>query len=89
MEDDKVDAIIIGYDARRCRCCGGFMVTFSKDPTPYKAEHYQWRPAHNGQNFGVNNSSRFPLYVKIKYKNKPSDCVASKGEIEISEMKVQ
>lgn len=85
MENNKtVDAIIIGFDARRCLHCGGYMVTFSNNPEPYKADHYQWRP--KTEKFGVNHSSKFPLYVKIKYKNVKSDQVASKGEIEITEM---
>ncbi|EAY24231.1 hypothetical protein M23134_06315 [Microscilla marina ATCC 23134] len=86
---DTVDAIIIGFDARRCQCCGGFMVTFSNDPTPYKADHYQWRPKQGQETFGVSHSSKFPMYVKIKYKAVASDCVASKGEIEITAMEAK
>ena len=91
MENNQntVEAIIIGFDARRCQCCGGFMVTFSNDPTPYKADHYQWRPKQGQENFGVSHSSKFPMRVKIKYKAVASDCVASKGEIEITSLEAK
>ncbi|HAS41795.1 MAG TPA: hypothetical protein DCS93_15050 [Microscillaceae bacterium] len=81
-------AIITGFDARRCLCCGGFMVTFNDNPTPYEADYYQWRIPHNGPNFGVSHSSSFPLKVKINYQLKASDCVASLGEIEITALEV-
>ncbi|OJJ22134.1 hypothetical protein BKI52_08845 [marine bacterium AO1-C] len=64
------------------------MVTFSDNPTPYEADYYQWRIAHNGPNFGVSHASQFPLKVKINYQFKESDCVASEGEIEITELEI-
>lgn len=82
------NAIITGFDARRCLCCGGFMVTFSDNPTPYEADYYQWRPTDEEQNFGVTHASHFPLRVKISFQPKASDCVASLGEIFITEMEV-
>ncbi len=82
------NAIITGFDARRCLCCGGFMVTFSDNPIPYEADYYQWRIAHNGPNFGVSHASNFPLRVKVSFQPKASDCIASLGEITVTELEI-
>jgi len=34
--DESVsDAVITGFDARDCVCCGGLMINFNNDPVPY------------------------------------------------------
>ena len=48
-----------------CACCGGLMLTFNKDKKPYSLDFYlvSKLPA----NSGINESTVFPVYVKIKY----------------------
>lgn len=60
------DAIVTGYDLRACACCGGLMVTFSNDTTRYSGAFYLVDELPN--NSGIDNNTKFPLYVKINWK---------------------
>ena len=74
-------AIINGYDLRLCACCGGLLI--SLDST--NNDVYQWYQK-NGD-FGVTYLDTFPMQVKIRYHHVNNTCFASKGEIEINELK--
>lgn len=78
--DDLSDATFIGVDARLCACCGGFLIKVSDKP----GETFQWQ--QRGETFGINASDAFPFKSKIKYHFLANTCVASDGEIEITEL---
>lgn len=58
------NAIITGWDARKCACCGGLMVTFTKDAVPYSAE---FKLIQNYKELNIGPESDFPIYVEIEY----------------------
>ncbi len=60
------DAVITGYDARDCVCCGGLMINFNNDPIPYSGEFYIINELPDKPE--INSSSKFPLYVRITWK---------------------
>lgn len=64
-------AILTGLDQRMCVCCGGLMITFGTDPTPYRDTFYliDNAPAE----LGINDSATFPIYVKVSWQ-KLSKC---------------
>jgi len=70
-KSDLVDAIITGNDLRACACCGGLMITFTTNPTPYAGKFYDidQMPA----NTGINENSTFPVNVRVKY-NTTTSC---------------
>lgn len=74
--DIWTSAIITGQDARRCMCCGGFMITFSDNPTPYEAEFVSWQEDFQSidDRFGITADSDFPLYVEIQYQLVENPC---------------
>lgn len=59
------EIVITGYDARRCACCGGFMVNFSEDPSPY-AEAFKLVQTFP-EGIVISNTSDFPIYAKINW----------------------
>ena len=66
------DVIITGNDLRACACCGGLMITFTSNSTPYSEKFYDidQLPA----NSGINENSTFPIYVKVKYETVTTQC---------------
>lgn len=57
------EAVITGYDYRKCLCCGGLMINFSNDPVPYNAP---FRLISNPPSyFGFTDSTKFPVYIKV------------------------
>lgn len=82
-DGDLVSATIEGYDLRECACCGGLLVK----PGDMPGDVYQWYQK-NGD-LGVTYDDKFPMNVKIKYHHLAQTCVASDGEIEITELKKQ
>ena len=82
-EDPYIEATIVGYDLRLCACCGGLLVDLGDDNT---SDTYQWYQKND--NLGVIPGDTFPMKVKIKYHHLVQSCVASKGEIEISALKI-
>lgn len=59
------DAIIIGYDLRTCVCCGGLMITFNGETSPYTGD---FKLIENSGDLGVTDKDKFPLYVKVDWK---------------------
>ncbi|MBK8349639.1 MAG: hypothetical protein IPL08_19300 [Saprospiraceae bacterium] len=79
-ESGFVSATIVGYDLRYCACCGGLLV----QPNDANGDTYQWY--QKNQKFDITNSSMFPMNVKIKYHHLAESCIASSGEIEITDL---
>jgi hypothetical protein len=65
-------AIITGYDMRKCACCGGLMITFSNDDKPYSSDFVLVNSLPTGTT--INESSKFPMSVCIKYEKLESPC---------------
>ena len=59
------DAIITGFDARMCICCGGLMITFNGETRPYIGE---FKLIENSGDIGIKEDDRFPIYVKVDWK---------------------
>lgn len=64
-------AILTGFDQRMCACCGGLMITFGTDPTPYRDTFYLIDNAPAA--LGITDSATFPIYVKVRWQ-KLSKC---------------
>lgn len=66
------DAVITGYDYRKCACCGGLMINFNNDPEPYSGSFYQVHdlPA----NAGISEQTSFPLYVRVTWQPVEGGC---------------
>ncbi len=69
---NSTNAIITGYDYRKCSCCGGMMITFSEDPVPYSATFV--KVSELPANTGIGENSEFPIYVKVQYTKVSDDC---------------
>lgn len=65
----REDAQIVGYDATKCACCGGFMIRLQSDNA---AGFYLSRtlPA----DAGINPMSTFPVSVELDYEKNDEDC---------------
>ena len=79
-DDGLTDATLSGYDLRLCACCGGVLVQLDHN----QKDTYQWQ--QRNENFGIKPTDTFPLKVKIKYHFLANTCVASAGEIQITEL---
>lgn len=79
-------AIITGYNAMRCMCCGGYMITLSDDETPFSTPYFQWQPGPEHADLDLENS--LPMHVKINYTLDADRCTISEGWIEVSKIKV-
>lgn len=66
------NAVITGYDARMCACCGGLMINFENNPSPYTGTFYliNEMPA----NSGITTSSTFPIYLKVVWEKERTKC---------------
>lgn len=79
-EDGLTEATLIGFDPKLCPCCGGVLVKLNENQN----EYYQWQ--QRTESLGVKPTDSFPQKVKIKYHFLVNTCVASAGEIEITEL---
>jgi hypothetical protein len=68
------NAILTGSDMRYCVCCGGIMITFSNDPTPYQATFYDIDTI--APNSVISDTITFPKYVKVKWHFESRGCPA-------------
>ncbi len=59
------DAIITGFDARACVCCGGLMITFNGEIKPYEGD---FKIIENGADLGITATDIFPINVKVDWK---------------------
>jgi hypothetical protein len=75
-KDTISDAIITGYDIRACVCCGGLMVNFTNDPKPYSGVFNLVNELP--VNSGIDNNTKFPVYVKITWKYSTKQCGSTK-----------
>ena len=66
------DAIITGNDLRACACCGGLMITFTNNSTPYSEKFYIIDQLPT--NSGINENSTFPINVRVKYETSTASC---------------
>lgn len=60
------NAIITGFDMRACACCGGLMITFNGEKTPYTGD---FKLIGNETDLGQQYKENFPVYVKVDWKN--------------------
>jgi hypothetical protein len=65
------DAVITGYDARFCACCGGLMINFDGITEPYKGD---FKLIDNSSDLGISSNDTFPIYVKADWKSNPNVC---------------
>jgi hypothetical protein len=79
-DDGLLSARIEGYDLRLCACCGGLIVKTDDGKT------YQWYQKNDSH--GITIKSTFPVRVKIEFHHLVNTCVASDGEIEITQLKI-
>ena len=84
--DILTDAIITGYDLRDCICCGGLMVSFVNNPIPYSGEFYLVN--NLPKDSGIDNNSKFPLYVKISWRDNSRVCGGTKF-IDIQKLEIK
>jgi hypothetical protein len=59
------EAVITGYDARMCVCCGGLMINFNNDSKPYSGTFYLID--HLPDNVKIDINSTFPVYMKVDW----------------------
>jgi hypothetical protein len=65
------DAILTGYDARSCACCGGLMVTFNGETQPYSGE---FKLIKNTDAIGISSNARFPIHVELDWTTDSTKC---------------
>ena len=78
------DAVITGFDARECMCCGGLMINLNNNPKPYDDKFYQIDKMPDG--FIFDGNTKFPVYVKIDWS--ASDRCGGNWYINITRMKI-
>jgi hypothetical protein len=73
QKEDKymADAILTGYDARSCACCGGLMVTFNGETQPYSGE---FKLIKNTDAIGISSNARFPIHVELDWTTDSTKC---------------
>jgi hypothetical protein len=59
------NATITGFDARGCPCCGGLMLTFTKEIKPYTGTFYLID--NDPAEFNITTNSTFPIFVQVQY----------------------
>lgn len=66
-------AIITGFDNRECSCCGGFMLNFNSNPTPYQGE---FKLADSfPPNVKIDVTDDFPIHVNVKWRFAEEACI--------------
>jgi hypothetical protein len=65
------DAVITGYDARLCACCGGLMINFDGVIEPYKGD---FKLIDNSSDLGISLNEVFPIYVKVDWTSNRNTC---------------
>lgn len=58
------NAILTGWDATECACCGGLMVTFGEETKPYTGEY---KLIQNSEELNITPEADFPIYAIIEY----------------------
>lgn len=70
-ESQTSDAILTGFDARTCICCGGLMIAFNGETQPYKGE---FKLIDNTSEMGIGFNEPFPINVKVDWVSVPNKC---------------
>jgi hypothetical protein len=65
------EAVITGYDARACACCGGLMINFDAITEPYKGD---FKLIDNASDLGIQPNETFPINVKVDWTSNPNTC---------------
>jgi hypothetical protein len=65
------EAVITGYDARACACCGGLMINFDGITEPYMGD---FKLIDNVGDLGIQASDTFPINVKVDWTGSPNTC---------------
>jgi hypothetical protein len=60
-------AVITGFDTRKCACCGGLMVNFEGETTPYQGDFYVL--TNTPSQMGIDSSTVFPVFIKANWIN--------------------
>lgn len=81
------EGLITGLDARRCMCCGGYMITLTDNAEPYAEPYFQWRPAEDFDEIDLETAD-FPIKVSFKYRLDEDACSFSEGWIEVLKLSV-
>ena len=68
------DAIITGFDLRKCMCCGGLMITFNGEPRPYVGD---FKLIDNSADLGISINETFPIYVNVEWISDPYKCLGN------------
>lgn len=59
------NAIITGFDSRKCICCGGLMINFNGEIKPYVGD---FKLIDNAADLGISENDKFPIYAKVEWK---------------------
>ena len=66
------DAVITGFDYRKCACCGGLVINFQNRTNSYEGE---FRLISNDPaEFGITDSTAFPVYMKVRWEHDMTRC---------------
>jgi len=65
------NAIITGFDLRKCACCGGLMITFNGETTPNAGDFKLI--SNNPADLGISANDKFPMHVYVEWKPGTSD----------------
>ena len=58
------EAYIIGYDMRKCVCCGGLKITFNGDSQPTATDFYL---IQNSSYLQIPFNAVFPIKIKVNW----------------------
>lgn len=58
-------AVITGFDDRMCICCGGLMINFEGETTPYQGDFYNL--TNSPAELGIDSTTVFPMHIKADW----------------------
>ncbi|MBS3913863.1 MAG: hypothetical protein KG003_05150 [Bacteroidetes bacterium] len=65
-------AVITGFDARECACCGGLLINFQNHVNSFDGEYRTI--SNDPAEFGITDSTAFPVYMKVRYAIDTTKC---------------
>lgn len=74
-------AKLLGYDQRRCMCCGGLKLSFDLNASTETDSFYLVNDIVN--NTVITDSTIFPMIVRIDWKFNDTSCVAINRKVDI------
>ena len=66
------NAVITGFDARACPCCGGFMINFDGETQPYKGNFFLID--NTAAALKISETENFPINVKVDTAKSDKTC---------------